>query len=177
MGYGYLGSYFAYGIELDGENQSHRKLLFQLDPYFFPQDEDEDGDEIDDGDENGDQEDDEVENEKKSDIVSDGCSLTRDVHFPHIFIKQYGTDDGPHYFVFWSTCWRGGGFWDSSCIGKPDGEKDPIQLMPIKDLSEPLRVQNSFDNSEWQRFCDKYSISTDNVPYWQTLMTFGQMIY
>lgn len=88
-----------------------------------------------------------------------------------VYVKRYGTDETPCYFLFWRQCFCGGGFWENR---KPNSDR--ITSLPVSSCSVFKEVEDSFRAETMKEVCDDFGIEYEE-PKWQTLITFGQMIY
>jgi len=153
MGYGYLGSYIAYGFNVHDDDLEHfKKQCFEKD-YIEEK----------------------LGIEEK--LQNPETCVYHDPDFPHLFIKEFGTDDQEdniRYFIYLKTCFRGGEFWKSNCIGVP--QTNHVALCPVISAQTFLDLEKSCDKKEFEKFQTKYKLKKSPVG-WTSLICFGQLIY
>lgn len=164
MGYGYLGSYIAYGFTIHGED------LVNFKKQAFSQDDDNDED----------YDDDKTlkeEKDKTPGLIYIETGVYHDPEFPNLFIKQFGTDSEEfeiRYFVYFQTCFRGGEFWEPDCIGEP--QTNQVALTPVLSAQTFLKLEQECDQKEFEKFQTKYKLNKSTIG-WSSLICFGQLIY
>jgi len=101
--------------------------------------------------------------------------LYADSDFKNIVVKQYGIDEHITVFLCWGPVYKGGEIWKSDICGTPHSTI-PVKLLPIPSAQTLVHQEETFDNKEWESFCTKYNLEIQH-PQWQTLISFGQLIY
>jgi hypothetical protein len=86
MGYGYLGAYLAFGMQI---YEDDAKTLWDAIREVN-----------------------ETLGAEVGDMWEAEASLYQDEKFPNIHVKQFGTDEETMLFVCWGKCYQGGGFWN-----------------------------------------------------------------